>query len=111
MEDSATNIFPENITVEECRAAIRNAPGFREAVKEDYLLFNYDYAFTGSFPDPMLAATPLERRLLQIRRYVHAGSSPPATVLHLFFLFVFCRTSVLVKPSLGRYPVFFCLFT
>jgi hypothetical protein len=69
MAEAFGDYFPQNITVEECRQAIHKAPGFRETVKGDYRLFNYDYAFSGSFPDPNLAATPTEKRILQIRRF------------------------------------------
>lgn len=94
MSESSNSIFAENITVEECRQAILNAPGFRETVKGDYRLFNYDYAFSGSFPDPNLAPTPLEKRLLQIRRCV-----PFDPFLHKPRVFRVGFGSTAVQPS------------
>jgi len=64
-----SSIFPIDPTVEECRKAIFKSPGFRELTKKDCTIFSYDFAFKGSFPDPELAATPEEKRLLQIKRY------------------------------------------
>lgn len=61
-------MFPHNITIDECRTATRGFPGFREQRKHDYISFNYDFAFRQTFPDPNLAATAEEARILSVRR-------------------------------------------
>lgn len=61
-------LFPQNLTLEECREAIKGCPSFREIKKDDYIIFNYDYVFHGSFPDPKKATSAKEARLFQIRR-------------------------------------------
>lgn len=61
-------LFPHDITIEECRQATLNFPGFRETKKDDYISFNYDFAFRQTFPDPKLASSPEEARLLSVRR-------------------------------------------
>jgi hypothetical protein len=61
--------FPENLNLEECREAITGCPGFTECKKDDYIVFNYSYAFSRNFPDPKKASTTKEARILQIRRY------------------------------------------
>lgn len=60
--------FVQSPTIAQCRAAIENASGFREVNKDDYVLFNYDFCFRGSFPDPRTAPTVEEALLRQTRR-------------------------------------------
>ena len=62
--------FVQSPTIEQCRAAIKDASGFREVEKDDYVLFNYDFCFRGSFPDPRTAPTVEEALLRQTRRCV-----------------------------------------
>jgi hypothetical protein len=54
MAEKPTSIFPQNITIEDCRAAIKGQPGFREARKGDYVLFNY-----GTFTHKVLTKNEL----------------------------------------------------
>lgn len=61
------SIFPSNITIEECQIAA-DFKGFRINRKDDYIIFNYDYAFRGTFPNPNDAETEDEKRMLSIRR-------------------------------------------
>lgn len=61
-------LFPRNMTLTEAREAIKDAPGFRETKKGDVILFNYDFAFKGSFPDPASEADPKKAYLLKVRR-------------------------------------------
>jgi len=61
-------LFPSNLTIEECREATKGFPGFRVQEKADYLTFNYDFAFRESFPDPKKCNNAKEARLLSIRR-------------------------------------------
>ena len=78
-------MFPANITIEDCRKATsflpsdsanpkfvpgEPFPGFRENHKGELVFFNYDFAFRETFPDPELAGSDEERRLLQIRRFL-----------------------------------------
>ena len=56
------------MTLAEARAAIKDAPGFRETKKGDVILFNYDFAFKGSFPDPATQASPKLAYLMKVRR-------------------------------------------
>ena len=62
--------FVQSPTIEMCRAAIKDCSGFREVEKDDYVLFNYDFCFRGSFPDPRTAPTVEEALLRQTRRFV-----------------------------------------
>lgn len=62
--------FVQSPTIDMCRKAIKDCPGFREVEKDDYVLFNYDFCFRGSFPDPRLATTLEEALLRQTRRCV-----------------------------------------
>jgi RNA ligase len=60
--------FPHGITMDECREAIKGANGFRECHKDDYIIFNYDYSFRGSFPHPNEAQDEKQARLFHVRR-------------------------------------------
>lgn len=62
------HLFPRNMTLTEAREAIKDAPGFRETKKGDVILFNYDFAFKGSFPDPASEADPKKAYILKVRR-------------------------------------------
>lgn len=64
--------FVQTPTIDLCRAAIKDCAGFREVSKDDYVLFNYDFCFRGSFPDPRAAPTVQEALIRQARRCVHA---------------------------------------
>lgn len=66
--ETKTEIFPSNITLLECYESIKDFPGFRVSEKLDLVIFNYDFAFRQSFPDPMLEETEKMRRLMSIRR-------------------------------------------
>lgn len=69
--------FVQSPTIELCRKAIANVPGFREVEKDDYVLFNYDFCFRGTFPDPRKAKTVEEALILQTRRCVTTLKSEP----------------------------------
>lgn len=56
------------MTLEEARQAVKDAPGFRETKKGDVILFNYDFAFKGSFPDPAAETDPKKAYLMKVRR-------------------------------------------
>jgi RNA ligase len=60
--------FPENLTLEECRAAVKGQKEFRETLKDDLLILNYDYCYNGSFPDPAEESDPQKAHLLRVRR-------------------------------------------
>ena len=62
--------FVHSPTIELCREAIKDCSGFREVNKDDYVLFNYDFCFRGSFPDPRSAPTVHEALVRQARRCV-----------------------------------------
>jgi hypothetical protein len=61
--------FVQSPTIDMCRRAIEGCPGFREVNKDDYVLFNYDFCFRGTFPDPYTATSVDEALLRQTRRY------------------------------------------
>jgi RNA ligase len=61
-------LFPHAMTIPEARLAIAGAEGFRETVKGDYTLFNYDFCFKGSFPDPSSAPDLATAYLWKVRR-------------------------------------------
>lgn len=64
MAEGPVSIFPQNITVEDCRAAIKGAPGFREAKKGDYLLFNYGTVDLYTAPLSNVQISPLLQIML-----------------------------------------------
>lgn len=66
--------FVQTPTIDLCRKAIKDCAGFREVEKDDYVLFNYDFCFRGSFPDPRLATTVEEALIRQARRCVKQQS-------------------------------------
>jgi hypothetical protein len=68
-KEGEMSLFPCNITLEECYAATKGFPGFRNVEKFDHIIFNYDFAFRQSFPDPELQETQEQKRLMAIRRY------------------------------------------
>lgn len=68
-EVKALPYFIQSPTIEQCRAAIKGQSGFREVQKDDYVLFNYDFCFRGSFPNPYEAPTVEEALLRQTKRY------------------------------------------
>ncbi|GAM23053.1 hypothetical protein SAMD00019534_062280 [Acytostelium subglobosum LB1] len=63
-----STMFPHNLTVEDCRDAIRDARGFREEVFDGTLVFSYDMLCNDSFPDPMKETDPKKSFLLKVRR-------------------------------------------
>lgn len=69
--DQPSGLFPANLTIAECRASVHNFNGFRESSKFDHIIFNYDYAFRQSFPDPTQMEDPAQARLMLVRRHVH----------------------------------------
>ncbi|EGC40063.1 hypothetical protein DICPUDRAFT_74358 [Dictyostelium purpureum] len=61
-------IFPVGITIEECREAIKDVGGFRESIRENTIVFNYDSIYDESFPDPVSETDPKKSYLLKVRR-------------------------------------------
>eukprot|EP01132_Coremiostelium_polycephalum_P006072 gene6072-7564_t len=62
------SLFPQNITIEDCREAIKGVSGFRETVRGDIICFNYDYCFRDTFPDPLKESDPKLSFLYKVRR-------------------------------------------
>ncbi|EGC35263.1 hypothetical protein DICPUDRAFT_87921 [Dictyostelium purpureum] len=62
------SIFPVGLTVQECREAIKGATGFRESIRGDTIVFNYDSISDESFPDPASELDPKKSYYLKIRR-------------------------------------------
>ncbi|GAM20255.1 hypothetical protein SAMD00019534_034300 [Acytostelium subglobosum LB1] len=61
-------MFPHDLTIEDCREATKNVPGFRETNKNGLICFNYDFATRQSFPDPLSAPDHKTSYLLKVRR-------------------------------------------
>ncbi|EFA84232.1 hypothetical protein PPL_03309 [Heterostelium album PN500] len=63
-----STLFPHNITVEDCRLAIKDVVGFREVKRENTIVFTYDSLYDESFPNPDEESDPKKSFLLKIRR-------------------------------------------
>ncbi|KAL6079687.1 hypothetical protein QOT17_000802 [Balamuthia mandrillaris] len=61
-------LFPVDITLEEARRAIVGFPGFTESRKDDVIIFNYDFCFKTTFPDPNTAEDAETAYLRRVRR-------------------------------------------
>ncbi|KYQ89572.1 hypothetical protein DLAC_09525 [Tieghemostelium lacteum] len=62
--------FPQNITIQDCRNAIRGVDGFRETVRNGIVCFNYDFCTKYTFPTPYKGFDhdPRTAFLLKVRR-------------------------------------------
>ncbi|EGG23536.1 hypothetical protein DFA_05669 [Cavenderia fasciculata] len=60
--------FPTNITIQDCRYAIKGVVGFREVALEGTICFTYDMLSDESFPDPMKATDAKTSFLYKMRR-------------------------------------------
>ncbi|EFA81703.1 hypothetical protein PPL_05697 [Heterostelium album PN500] len=60
--------FPHDITIQDCRDAIKGVPGFRETNKNGMICFNYDFSTRQSFPDPLTAEDARSSFLYKVRR-------------------------------------------
>ncbi|KAN0019638.1 hypothetical protein ACTFIU_002856 [Dictyostelium citrinum] len=63
-----STLFPHDITIEDCREAIKDAAGFRETVKNGLICFNYDFCFKDSFPNPDIEPDDKKAFLYKVRR-------------------------------------------
>lgn len=63
-----SSLFPGDITLEECRAAIAAQREFTEKFQDDLIIFNYKFCTKNTFPDPASADSPEQARLLSVRR-------------------------------------------
>ncbi|EGG19226.1 hypothetical protein DFA_02011 [Cavenderia fasciculata] len=61
-----STLFPWDITIQDCREATANVPGFRETNKQGIICFNYDYATRNSFPS--YSTDEKTKFLLKVRR-------------------------------------------
>ena len=60
--------FAQNLSIEDCRRATSGRKEFRETIKDDLLIFNYDFCFGSTFPDPFKEQDEELRNLYKIRR-------------------------------------------
>jgi hypothetical protein len=64
-------LFAQELTIEICREAVKGLREFRETVKEDLLVFNYDFCYGATFPNPEKETDPHKRYLYKVRRSVN----------------------------------------
>jgi len=67
-EPKPSSLFPCNMTIKDCREAIKGVPGFKELYKDGYSVFSYSFCFRDTFPDPNKAKDEREAFLFKVRR-------------------------------------------
>ncbi|KAM9970060.1 hypothetical protein ACTFIR_001900 [Dictyostelium discoideum] len=86
-----STLFPHDITIEDCREAIKDVAGFRETTKNGLICFNYDFCFKDSFPNPDIEPDDKKAFLYKVRRecrgliFNEATSEIVCRKLHKFF--------------------------
>ncbi|KAN0040190.1 hypothetical protein ACTA71_012080 [Dictyostelium dimigraforme] len=60
--------FPVGLTIGDVRECIKGVSGFRESIRDDTIVFNYDSLSDESFPDPLSETDPKKQFLLRCRR-------------------------------------------
>ncbi|KAK5579194.1 hypothetical protein RB653_008873 [Dictyostelium firmibasis] len=63
-----STLFPHDLTIEDCREAIKDVVGFRETLKNGLICFNYDFCFKDSFPNPEIEPDDKKAFLYKVRR-------------------------------------------
>lgn len=61
--------FPHNLTIELCTEATAGRREFRQTIKDDLVVFNYDFCYGETFPNPEIAKDDRERLLYKVRRF------------------------------------------
>lgn len=74
--------FPENITIDECRAIVAERDEFIEAVRDGFTVFNYNVAFADTFPAVQKRADAIRR---EMRGLVFRGDELYSRRFHKFF--------------------------
>ncbi|EGC32031.1 hypothetical protein DICPUDRAFT_156047 [Dictyostelium purpureum] len=67
-EKRNSTMFAHDITIEDCREAIKGVAGFRETLKNGLVCFNYDFCFRDSFPNPDKESDSKKAFLHKVRR-------------------------------------------
>ncbi|KAM9958083.1 hypothetical protein ACTFIW_013059 [Dictyostelium discoideum] len=62
------NYYPLGLTINDVRECIKGVSGFRESIRDDTIVFNYDSLSDESFPDPLSEPDQKKQFLLRCRR-------------------------------------------
>lgn len=63
-----STLFPHEVTIEDCREAIKGVPGFKETRTGDHICFNYNFCWKETFPNPLSVVDHKVAFYLKVRR-------------------------------------------